>query len=43
LLLGFLSNILVLARQPYEMQRIVTGAAIVIAIGLDRYQRKVRR
>jgi ribose/xylose/arabinose/galactoside ABC-type transport system permease subunit len=43
LLLGFLSNILVLARQPYEMQRIVTGAAIVIAIGLDRYQRKVRQ
>ena len=40
LLLGFLSNVLVLARQPYEMQRIVTGAAIVIAVGLDRYRRK---
>jgi ribose transport system permease protein len=39
LLLGFLSNVLVLARQPYEMQRIVTGAAIVIAVGVDRYRR----
>ena len=41
LLLGFLSNVLVLARQPYEMQRIVTGAAIVIAVGLDRHRRSV--
>ncbi len=40
LLLGFLSNVLVLARQPYEMQRIVTGAAIVIAVGLDRRRRQ---
>jgi ribose/xylose/arabinose/galactoside ABC-type transport system permease subunit len=43
LLLGFLSNVLVLARQPYEMQRIATGAAIVIAVGLDRYRRKGER
>jgi ribose transport system permease protein len=43
LLLGLLSNILVLARQPYEMQRIVTGAAIVIAVGVDRYRRREAR
>jgi ribose transport system permease protein len=40
LLLGFLSNVLVLARQPYEMQRIVTGAAIVIAVGAGQYRRR---
>jgi ribose/xylose/arabinose/galactoside ABC-type transport system permease subunit len=43
LLLGLLSNVLVLARQPYEMQRIVTGAAIVIAVGVDRYRRPEAR
>jgi ribose/xylose/arabinose/galactoside ABC-type transport system permease subunit len=43
LLLGLLSNVLVLARQPYEMQRIVTGAAIVIAVGVDRYRRREAR
>jgi ribose/xylose/arabinose/galactoside ABC-type transport system permease subunit len=40
LLLGLVSNVLVLARQPYEMQRIVTGAAIVIAVALDRRRRR---
>lgn len=39
LLLGVLSNLLVLARQTYEVQRIVTGAAIIIAIALDHYRR----
>lgn len=39
LLLGLLGNILVLARQPYEMQRVATGSAIVIAVAIDRYRR----
>lgn len=39
-LLGILSNILVLAGQPYEVQRIVTGCIIVSAVGADIYFRK---
>ena len=40
LLLGVLSNLLVLAGQPYEIQRIATGTVIVLAVGIDAYQRR---
>ena len=40
LLLGVLSNLLVLAGQPYEIQRIATGAVIVLAVAIDLYHRK---
>ncbi len=39
ILLGMLSNFLVLAKQPYEMQRIITGAIIVLAIAVDKFKR----
>jgi ribose/xylose/arabinose/galactoside ABC-type transport system permease subunit len=41
LLLGVLSNLLVLAGQPYEVQRIATGLIIVLAIAFDRYRRRL--
>jgi ribose/xylose/arabinose/galactoside ABC-type transport system permease subunit len=40
LLLGILSNLLVLAGQPYEIQRIATGVIIVLAVGVDFHRRK---
>jgi ribose/xylose/arabinose/galactoside ABC-type transport system permease subunit len=40
LLLGVLSNLLVLAGQPYEIQRIATGTVIILAVGIDAYQRR---
>jgi ribose transport system permease protein len=40
LLLGVLSNLLVLAGQPYEIQRIATGTVIVLAVSIDAYQRR---
>jgi ribose/xylose/arabinose/galactoside ABC-type transport system permease subunit len=43
LLLGVLSNLLVLAGQPYEIQRIATGSVIVLAVALDLYRRKMGR
>ncbi|MCI0620374.1 MAG: ABC transporter permease [Acidobacteria bacterium] len=42
LLLGALSNLLVLAGQPYEIQWIATGMIIVLAAAIDFYQRKFR-
>lgn len=43
LLLGVLSNLLVLAGQPYEVQRIATGVIIILAVGIDLYQQRHRR
>jgi ribose/xylose/arabinose/galactoside ABC-type transport system permease subunit len=43
LLLGILSNLLVLAGQPYEIQRIATGVVIVLAVAIDLYHRKNRK
>ena len=40
LLLGVLSNLLVLAGQSYEIQRIATGLIIVLAIAFDVYRRR---
>jgi len=40
LLLGVLSNLLVLAGQPYEVQRIATGLIIVLAVAFDLYRRR---
>jgi ribose/xylose/arabinose/galactoside ABC-type transport system permease subunit len=40
LLLGILSNLLVLAGQSYEIQRIATGLIIVLAVALDVYRRR---
>lgn len=40
LLLGVLSNLLVLAGQSYEIQRIATGLIIVLAVAFDRYRRR---
>jgi ribose/xylose/arabinose/galactoside ABC-type transport system permease subunit len=42
LLLGVLSNLLALAGQPYEVQRIATGVIIVLAVAVDLYQRKYK-
>ena len=39
-LLGILSNLLVLAGQSYEIQRIATGTIIVLAVALDVHIRK---
>jgi len=41
LLLGVLSNLLVLAGQPYEVQRIATGLIIVLAVAFDLYRRRL--
>jgi ribose/xylose/arabinose/galactoside ABC-type transport system permease subunit len=43
LLLGVLSNLLVLAGQSYEVQRIATGVIIVLAVALDLYRRRSRQ
>ncbi|MGA9798403.1 MAG: ABC transporter permease [Terriglobales bacterium] len=40
LLLGVLSNLLVLAGQSYEIQRIATGLIIVLAVAFDLYRRR---
>jgi ribose/xylose/arabinose/galactoside ABC-type transport system permease subunit len=42
LLLGVLSNLLVLAGQSYEVQRIATGLIIVLAVAFDLYRRRSR-
>ena len=39
-LLGILSNLLVLAGQSYEAQRIATGTIIVLAVAVDVHIRK---
>jgi ribose/xylose/arabinose/galactoside ABC-type transport system permease subunit len=39
LLLGVLSNLLVLSGQSYEIQRIATGLIIVLAVAFDLYRR----
>jgi ribose transport system permease protein len=41
LLLGVLSNLLVLAGQPYEVQRIATGLTIVLAVSFDYYRHRL--
>jgi len=41
LLLGVLSNLLVLAGQSYEVQRIATGLIIVLAVAFDLYRRRL--
>jgi ribose/xylose/arabinose/galactoside ABC-type transport system permease subunit len=43
LLLGVLSNLLVLAGQSYEVQRIATGLIIVLAVAFDLYRRRSRQ
>jgi ribose/xylose/arabinose/galactoside ABC-type transport system permease subunit len=43
LLLGVLSNLLVLAGQSYEIQRIATGLIIVLAVAFDLYRRRSRQ
>jgi ribose/xylose/arabinose/galactoside ABC-type transport system permease subunit len=43
LLLGVLSNLLVLAGQSYEVQRVATGLIIVLAVAFDLYRRRSRQ
>jgi ribose/xylose/arabinose/galactoside ABC-type transport system permease subunit len=43
LLLGVLSNLLLLAGQTYEVQRIATGVIIVLAVALDAYRHRQER
>jgi ribose/xylose/arabinose/galactoside ABC-type transport system permease subunit len=40
LLLGILSNLLVLAGQPYDVQRTATGLIIVLAVAFEHYRRR---
>jgi ribose transport system permease protein len=43
LLLGVLSNLLLLAGQSYEIQRIATGLIIVLSVAFDLYRRRSRQ